>query len=87
VLHLAGYVVHELMCETVHSHVYRATSKADQRAVVIKLARECQADRTAHHGPPPDQSTAISVRRPAQTHGANNVVNNTSIQMRPRATS
>jgi serine/threonine protein kinase len=44
VLHLAGYVVHELMCETVHSHVYRATSKADQRAVVIKLARESSAE-------------------------------------------
>jgi len=32
------------MCETVHSHVYRATSKADQRAVVIKLARESSAE-------------------------------------------
>jgi predicted ATPase/GAF domain-containing protein len=40
VIHLAGYVVQQLMRETVHSHIYLATSKTDKRPVVVKLARK-----------------------------------------------
>lgn len=43
-IHLSGYVVQQLLLETVHSLVYRAASKADRRPVVIKLARQSSAE-------------------------------------------
>lgn len=43
-IHLPGYVIDQLLRDTVHSHVYRAISKADKRSVVIKLARESSSE-------------------------------------------
>jgi serine/threonine protein kinase len=40
VIHLSRYRVQQLMCETVHSHIYRGLARADNRAVAIKVARE-----------------------------------------------
>src|SRR5690349_4946363 len=42
-MQLSGYVVQHLMCETMHSHVYRATRAHDQLPVVIKLDHESSA--------------------------------------------